>query len=98
MTRARPPASLAPGLVTERLPAVALWEGGRRHITIREAFAGGFRSLVQGPRSLRTGEAMELYQLLPIIAVGVIVLGGIALTIVRLYRQVDQGKVLIVNT
>ncbi|QSQ26468.1 hypothetical protein JY651_16710 [Pyxidicoccus parkwayensis] len=41
---------------------------------------------------------MELYQVLPIVAVGVIVLGGIALTIVRLYRQVDQGKVLIVNT
>ncbi len=29
---------------------------------------------------------------------GIILLGGILLTIVRLYRQVDQGKVLIVNT
>ncbi|MFP2931771.1 hypothetical protein ACLESO_42670 [Pyxidicoccus sp. 3LG] len=30
--------------------------------------------------------------------VGVVLLGGILLTIARLYRQVDQGKVLIVNT
>ncbi|NMO16567.1 hypothetical protein HPC49_28920 [Pyxidicoccus fallax] len=42
--------------------------------------------------------AMDSITALAAGAAGIVLLGGILLTIVRLYRQVDQGKVLIVNT
>lgn len=41
---------------------------------------------------------MELTHVLGVVGVGSVVLFGVAIIVARFYRQVDQGKVLIVNT